>query len=87
LPVLLYSLHGTSMLEKPAKAIGVAKVISKSDIFASLIQSLEEVLPGGASVESAEESAKPTRRATQRKRQRKKISASGAEREGSLGSL
>jgi DNA-binding NarL/FixJ family response regulator len=45
LPIILYSLHDIPLLEKPAKAVGIAKVISKADVFTSLTSSLEEILP------------------------------------------
>jgi CheY-like chemotaxis protein len=46
LPIILYSLNEISTLEKHAKEIGIAKVISKVDVFTSLIGSLEEAVPG-----------------------------------------
>jgi DNA-binding NarL/FixJ family response regulator len=56
LPIVLYSLHGTLMLEKPAKAIGIAKVISKTAIFSALLACLDDVLPAAASSNLVDES-------------------------------
>jgi len=48
IPLALYSLHEISILENQAKAIGVTKFISKADVFASLIPSLQEALARAA---------------------------------------
>ncbi|HKQ86778.1 MAG TPA: response regulator transcription factor [Candidatus Acidoferrales bacterium] len=44
LPIVMYTLHNNPFLESQAKAIGVRKFISKTEMFSTLIPSLEEIL-------------------------------------------
>lgn len=43
LPIILYSLHESSMLERQAKAVGITKVVPKDAAFDSLIATLQKV--------------------------------------------
>lgn len=43
-PIVMYTLHNNPFLESQAKAIGVRKFISKTEMFSALIPSLEEIL-------------------------------------------
>ena len=46
LPIAMYTLHQNTIFEKQAYAVGVRKVISKSDVFSALIPSLTALLDG-----------------------------------------
>lgn len=48
LPIVLYTMHMSTQLEREAKRVGVKKVVSKTDRFDDFISVLSEVL-GGAS--------------------------------------
>ncbi len=46
LPIAMYTLHESPILEKQAQAFGVRKVISQTDIFSALMPSLTDLLSG-----------------------------------------
>lgn len=47
LPIVLYTMHMSTQLEREAKRLGIKKVISKTDRFDDFISSLVEILSAG----------------------------------------
>ena len=45
-PIVLYTMHMSTQLEREAKRVGVAKVLSKTEPFEVFVSSLEELLTG-----------------------------------------
>ena len=45
-PIILYTMHMSTQLEREAKRVGVAKVVSKTEPFEVFVSGLEELLTG-----------------------------------------
>lgn len=71
-PVAMYTLHQSEFFESQAKAAGVRKVISKTDLFSALPASLSELVDGSESTSREAQKSRPKQPGRRAFRKRRK---------------